>query len=166
MPISRESQEVFLHHFAQTMNVSESARRAGLKSPRAVQRERESNPKFAEEWELIEEGKLDQLEAAVWQDALDHKEDRRWVLSKLRKRWADKKKVEGVINHNVDIKALSKADLLKIIGRHVEAEIIVDTGSETGSGLASGALAIGSSGEVASSGEEIGSDDKAGGEAD
>ena len=90
MPISRETQEVFLHHFAQTMNVSESARRAGLKSPRAIQRERESNPKFAEEWELIEEGKLDQLEAAVWQDALEHKEDRRWVLSKLRKRWCNK----------------------------------------------------------------------------
>ena len=122
MAISREKQEVFLHHFAQTMNVSQSARKAGLKSPREVQRERESNPKFAEEWEMIEESKLDQLEAELWKDALEHKEDRRWVLSKLRKRWADKKKVEGVINHNVDIKSLSKADLLKIVGRPVEAE--------------------------------------------
>tara|TARA_R110001599_G_scaffold264353_1_gene464933 strand:+ start:2063 stop:2542 length:480 start_codon:yes stop_codon:yes gene_type:complete len=126
MAISREKQEVFLHHFAQTMNVSQSARKAGLKSPREVQRERESNPKFAEEWEMIEESKLDQLEAELWKDALEHKEDRRWVLSKLRKRWADKKKVEGVINHNVDIKSLSKADLLKIVGRPVEAEFTED----------------------------------------
>ena len=127
--LSKAKAEAFLSKLGEVMDVTATAKMIGLKSARALYAERKANPEFAERWKEIEDARLDQLEALQWQAALEHREDRRWVLSRRRQgQWSEKHTVGGrvEVEHTVNIKELSTEDLQRIASQAVEAEYSIE----------------------------------------
>lgn len=85
------AREVFLARLAETCNVSEAARTAGI-SRRAAYDWRDADPDFAADWADAEEIAADLLEKTAWERATTDKSDR--MLEILLKAHRPKKYVE------------------------------------------------------------------------
>ena len=127
--VSKAKVESFLEKLRECMDVTAAAKMVGLKSPRSLYAERQANPEFAERWKEIEDERLDQLEALQWQAALEHREDRRWILSRRRpSQWSEKHTVGGKVEveHTINGKELTTDELHKIAAKAVEAPYRVE----------------------------------------
>lgn len=90
------AREKFIARLAETCNVSEAARTAGI-SRQAAYEWRNNDPSFAAEWEDAEQQAADHLEMEAWKRATDDKSDRMLeILLKAHRpeKYADRSKVE------------------------------------------------------------------------
>ena len=121
--ISKDTELRFLNAFARTMNVSLACKQAGLKSTGNLYDQRKVDPELARKWQEIEDQKLDELEEHIWNDAKDHREDRKWVLSRRRPdKWSEKRTVAGKmeIHKTVDVTLLTTKELQQIAAQEIE----------------------------------------------
>ena len=73
-PISDKDKEVFLNHYRQTANFTESAKASG-RSNRAFQNHRKNDPEFAAECEAARREAIDTLHGALWRRAFEGEEE-------------------------------------------------------------------------------------------
>jgi|3_EtaG_2_1085321.scaffolds.fasta_scaffold00658_2 hypothetical protein len=136
--VSQARKEKFLVALAKTMNVAAAAKLIGMPyGPAALYEQRAADPEFKKRWEEVENLKLDELEALQWKAALEHREDRRWVLSRRRPgKWSEKHTHGGKVEveHTLNIKQMSRDDLLKIAqAGAVQADYTIESGEDPAS---------------------------------
>lgn len=114
---TNHAREKFLGVLAETCNVSEAARAAGV-SRRSVYDWRDADPAFAADWAEAEETAVDSLEAIAWQRAKDGLSDRMLeiLLKAHRSKYREKQALEvtGTVHHDHTIEA--RAEVEEIFG--------------------------------------------------
>lgn len=113
---TNRARDAFLKTFAETCNVSEAARSAGI-SRSAAYVWRDEDEAFARDWDEAEQEAIDKLEKVAWDRADTGKSDR--MLEILLKAHRPEKYIE---RQHLKVEALDPVDVLKKANKRVRSK--------------------------------------------